>query len=167
MPISTPAAISRRVSAMSSSLGSGSPDGWLWNTTIAAAPAAAASRNTSRGWTMLASSVPTVTHGRAHDAVLRIEQHDAELLDRPVAVERQEQLRDRARARDLHALPSARVSVRRPSSTAASTCAARADPIPGTLRELVVPRAAPGRRSPPRPSSIAFARSRALAAARP
>ena len=37
MPISEPAAASRRVSARSSAEGSGSPEGWLWKRTSAAA----------------------------------------------------------------------------------------------------------------------------------
>ena len=59
MPITVPASISRAVSARSSGLGAGSPDGWLWKSTMAAADAAAASRNTSRGCTMVVSSDPT------------------------------------------------------------------------------------------------------------
>ena len=51
----------RRSASRSSGLGLGSPDGWLWNSTIAAAAAAAASRKTSRGWTTVVSSDPTDT----------------------------------------------------------------------------------------------------------
>ena len=49
------------MSARSSGLGVGSPDGWLWKSTIAAAAAAAASRNTSRGCTTVESSEPIDT----------------------------------------------------------------------------------------------------------
>ena len=48
----------------------------------AAAPALAASRKTSRGWTMLASSGADRHDRRPQHAVLGVEQHDAELLDR-------------------------------------------------------------------------------------
>ena len=151
---------------MSSSLGSGSPDGWLWNSTIAAAPAAAASRNTSRGWTMLASSVPTVTHGRPHHAMLRVEQHDAELLDRPVAVLRQQQLRHRPRARDLHPLATGprqrppsqldgRQHLRRPrrADSRHAASARRAGRAPGRrCRRLVPAPRSPGRARSPRPA---------------
>ena len=42
-----------------------------------------ASRKTSRGWTTVVSSDPTDTIFDPDDAVLRVEHHDAELLDRP------------------------------------------------------------------------------------
>ena len=61
MPIKVPAAANRPVSSLSSGLGEGSPDGWLWKTTIAAAPPRAASRNTSRGWTTVEFKVPIAT----------------------------------------------------------------------------------------------------------
>ena len=77
---------------------------------MAAAPALAASRKISRGWTMLASSVPTVMIARAQHPVLRIEQHDAELLDRPAPVLRQQHLRQHAWRRDLDALAPDRAS---------------------------------------------------------
>src|SRR5438105_548581 len=51
IPIRVPAAARRRVRATSSPEGSGSPEGWLWNRTSAAARATTASWNTSRGWT--------------------------------------------------------------------------------------------------------------------
>ena len=61
--------------------------------------AAAASRNTSRGCTMLASSVPIDSTMRPQHAVLRVEQQHAELLDRAVPVLRQQVLGDRPRRR--------------------------------------------------------------------
>ena len=61
MPISEPAAASRRVSARSSAEGSGSPEGWLWKRTSAAARETTASWKTSRGWTRLAVRQPTET----------------------------------------------------------------------------------------------------------
>ena len=59
-----------------------------------------------------------------------------------------------------------RVSVRRPSSTAATICAARAAPIPGMRRSSSY-RARASRSSPPTAVSTALARSSALAFARP
>ena len=59
MPMSEPAAASRRVSARSSADGSGSPEGWLWKRTSAAARETTASWKTSRGWTRLAVRQPT------------------------------------------------------------------------------------------------------------
>ena len=60
-----------------------------------------------------------------------------------------------------------RVSVRRPSSTAATICAARAAPIPGNATKLVVPGAREPVESRRQRSSTALARSSALAFARP
>ena len=90
---------------------------------------------------MLASSVPTGrTVVRMHP-VLRVEQHDAELLDRPVAVLRQQELGDRPRAGDLHPLRgppgSASGGPARPRPAPARLAPRR---CPATPRELVVPR---------------------------
>ncbi len=102
-------------------------------------------------------------HGRPHHAMLRVEQHDAELFDRrgcrraAAAVPR----RSRGVVICTRCRP-ARVSVRRPSSTAASTCAARAAPMP----EMRVSSSGCARASPSTPPTLAstlFARSSALA----
>ena len=88
---------------------------------MAAADAAAASLNTSRGCTTVVSSEPIDSDLDADDAVLRVEHHDAELLDRRGAVLRQQvarQLSRRLVSRGRSFAP--RTSVRRPSSTAAS-----------------------------------------------
>ena len=60
IPSSVPADTSRRVRARSSAEGSGSPEGWLWKRTSAAARVTA-SRKTSRGWTRLEVRRPTET----------------------------------------------------------------------------------------------------------
>lgn len=67
MPISSPTSRSRRVISMSSRLGVGSPDGWLWTKIAAAALAKISDLNTSRGCTtvhvnepLAASSTPTM-----------------------------------------------------------------------------------------------------------
>src|SRR5436190_1981399 len=52
---------SRHVTSTSSAVGVGSPDGWLWHTTIAAALASSAALKTSRGCTSVESSVPRLT----------------------------------------------------------------------------------------------------------
>ena len=74
-------------------------------------------------------------------------------------------LRPRAGSQSARARDAARVSVRRPSSTAARICAARASPIPGIARKLVVARADQAVQAA-RPPSTALARSSALARAR-
>lgn len=60
MPTMLPALTSRRVTDSSSLDGVGSPDGWLCASTIAAALASSASRNTSRGDMKVWSSEPTL-----------------------------------------------------------------------------------------------------------
>ena len=87
---------------------------------------------TSRGWTMLASSVPTESTVLRSTRCFVSSSSDAELLDAPVAVLRQQ---DTRRPRGLVICArrvAACATVRRPSSTAASTCAARAGPMPPT-----------------------------------
>lgn len=54
----------RRVTSRSSGLGSGSPLGWLWATTIAAAESRIAGRKTSLGWTRLVFRVPSEMRSR-------------------------------------------------------------------------------------------------------
>ncbi len=55
---------------MSSALGLGSPLGWLWATTTAAAPAYRAEVNTSRGWTGVLVQPAPETLGHADKLVL-------------------------------------------------------------------------------------------------
>ena len=134
---------------------------------MAAAPALAASRKISRGWTMLASTRPDRHDRRPEDSVLGVEQHDAELLDRPAAILRQQHLGQDARGRDLDALAAdagqraapqfdGRDDLRRPRG---------ADSWNAT--KLVVPGAREPIESARRRSSTALARSSALAFARP
>ena len=58
MPKILPASTNLFVIVISSSEGSGSPEGWLWAKTTEAALCIIASLKTSRGWTKLALSVP-------------------------------------------------------------------------------------------------------------
>ena len=90
MPMISPACTSRLVSSTSSRLGVGSPDGWLWNSTIAAAHAEAASRKISRGCAGLESSVPTETTDVRMSRCFVSSIISAELLDRACAELRQQ-----------------------------------------------------------------------------
>ena len=86
----------------------------------------AAARKTSRGWTMLASSVPTDSTRRPQDPVLRVEQQRRRTA-RPAGCRTAAPgTRRPSRAPICTRSRRARTSVRRPSSTAARICAARA-----------------------------------------
>src|ERR1035438_9764726 len=58
------ASLSCLVSWISAALGDGSPDGWLWAQTTAAAASRIAERKTSRGWASAAVAVPDETSTR-------------------------------------------------------------------------------------------------------
>ena len=119
-----------RRQATSSGHGLGSPEGWLWKSTMAAAWCMAAIRKTSRGWTRLVSSVPVDTSLGAEHAVVRAEADDAEALDGAGPVVRQEERRDVARrAEALAVRPRAREGTAA-QLDAATTIAARVGVIP-------------------------------------
>ena len=137
--------------------------------TMAAAPPSAASRNTSRGSTTVAFSVPTASNRRPQHAVLRVEQHDAELLDRPRAERRHQDTPPRraacasAAARSARA-PASGARARAPPAICAARAAADAGDPRADRRTSTAPGRA-GRRARASSSLATVERVRAAAAA--
>ena len=89
---------------------------------------------------------PDRDNRRPHHAVLRVEQHDAELLDAAaIRTAASGTPPRRAAPRIWTRALGARVSVRRPSSSAATICAALAAPMPAIRAKIVARASAPGR----------------------
>ena len=111
----------------------------------------------------------------AQDAMLRVEQHDAELLGRPRSEGRQQIRRPRRAGSEAASARSARGdSVRRPSSRAATICARLGATDAGDAREIVARRsrqavqaAARGEQRRSRPRARRSPDSRCRARARP
>src|SRR6218665_462353 len=136
MPSIRPASRSCAVRLKSCPEGSGSPEGWLCASTMAVARAVMAAANTSRGSTMQALMVPSATRASS-SSTLRALKHSTWKTSRCRAGRcgvRYVKISLGVRRRGLR---SATRWARRPSSSAANTCAVRTCPIPGRAHKAL------------------------------